>query len=41
MNGKQYEVIGQVDREDRDEPLDLKSFYVKGRSGELIQLDNW
>jgi multidrug efflux pump len=40
MNGKQYEVIGQVDRENRDEPLDLKSFYVKGRSGELIQLDN-
>jgi len=40
MSGKQYEVIGQVDRENRDEPLDLKSFYVKGRSGELIQLDN-
>jgi multidrug efflux pump len=40
MNGKQYQVIGQVDRKDRDEPLDLKAFYVRNRSGELIQLDN-
>jgi len=37
-NGKQYEVIGQVDRKDRDAPLDLKSFYVRSRAGELIQL---
>ena len=40
MNGKQYSVIGQVEREDRDEPLDLKSFYVRNNRGELIQLDN-
>jgi multidrug efflux pump len=40
MNGKQYQVIGQVDRKNRDEPLDLKAFYVRNRSGELIQLDN-
>lgn len=39
-NGKQYQVIGQVDRKDRDAPLDLKSFYVRSRDGELIQLDN-
>ena len=39
-NGKQYEVIGQVDRKDRDAPLDLKSFYLRSRTGELIQLDN-
>ena len=39
-NGKQYEVIGQVDRKDRDAPLDLKSFYIRSRAGELIQLDN-
>lgn len=39
-NGKQYEVIGQVDRNDRDAPLDLKSFYLRSRTGELIQLDN-
>lgn len=40
MNGKQYAVIGQVERENRDEPLDLKSFYVRNDRGELIQLDN-
>ena len=39
-NGKQYEVIGQVDRKDRDAPLDLKSFYLRSRAGQLIQLDN-
>lgn len=37
---KQYQVIGQVDRADRDEPLDLKSLYVKNSKGEMIQLDN-
>ena len=40
MNGKQYQVIGQVDREDRDEPVDLASFYVRNNEGRLIQLDN-
>lgn len=40
MDGKQYQVIGQVERFDRDEPLDLKSLYVKNNTGDLIQLDN-
>ncbi|MFT6883548.1 MAG: multidrug efflux pump [Marinoscillum sp.] len=40
MNGKQYYVIGQLAKSDRDEPLDLKSIYVKARSGDLVQLDN-
>nr|MBP7240240.1 efflux RND transporter permease subunit [Saprospiraceae bacterium] len=40
MNGKQYQVIAQVDRVDRDDPLDLKSFFVRNNRGELIQLDN-
>ncbi|AQG80036.1 efflux RND transporter permease subunit [Spirosoma montaniterrae] len=40
MNGKQYQVIGQVDRADRDAPVDLASFYVRSNQGELIQLDN-
>lgn len=40
MNGKQYSVIGQFDRENRDEPLDLQSMFVRNTSGELIQLDN-
>jgi multidrug efflux pump len=40
MNGFQYQVIGQVDRENRDEPLDLKSLYVRNTRGQLIQMDN-
>jgi len=40
MNGKQYQIIGQVDRANRDEPFDLKAFYVRSNKGELIQLDN-
>ncbi len=39
-NGKQYQVIGQVDRKDRDAPLDLKAFYIRNRNGQLFQLDN-
>jgi multidrug efflux pump len=40
MNGKQYPVIAQADRTDRDEPLDLTSIYVRNSRGELVQLDN-
>ncbi|MEO7176815.1 MAG: efflux RND transporter permease subunit [Saprospiraceae bacterium] len=40
MNGKQYQVIGQVDRKFRDEPLDLQSLYVRSKSGKMVQLDN-
>jgi len=40
MNGFQYSVIGQVDRANRDEPLDLRSLYVRNKQGKLIQLDN-
>jgi multidrug efflux pump len=38
--GKQYEVIGQVARSDRDDPTDLKNFYVRNNRGEIITLDN-
>ena len=40
IEGKQYQVIGQLARDDRDEPLDLKSLYIRNSRGELIQLDN-
>jgi multidrug efflux pump len=40
MNGKQYQVIGQVERKNRNEPVDLKSLYVRNSAGSLIQLDN-
>lgn len=40
MNGFQYTVVGQVDRDNRDEPLDLRSLYVRNNQGKLIQMDN-
>lgn len=39
-NGKQYQVIGQVERQNRDKPLDLAALYVKNSRGDLIQLSN-
>lgn len=40
MNGKQYQVIGQLTRENRNDMLDLKSMYVRSKSGQMVQLDN-
>ena len=39
-DGKQYQVLGQVVRSDRDDPSDLKSIYVRNSNGEMISLDN-
>ncbi|HEY8398818.1 MAG TPA: efflux RND transporter permease subunit, partial [Flavihumibacter sp.] len=39
-DGKQYQVIGQLARNDRDEPTDLKTVYVRSASGQNISLDN-
>ncbi|MDD3732778.1 MAG: efflux RND transporter permease subunit [candidate division Zixibacteria bacterium] len=40
LNGKQYSVIAQASRENRDEPLDLSFIYIRNNRNELIQLDN-
>jgi len=40
MDGKQYQVIGQMQRQFRNEPLDLRSLYVRNSRGEIVQLDN-
>ena len=40
FKGKQYEVIGQAARTDRDKPLDLTSAYVRNDKGEPVQMDN-
>ena len=40
QNGKQYQVIGQLERENRDEPLDLESVYIRNGGGQMISLDN-
>ncbi|MEP7145781.1 MAG: efflux RND transporter permease subunit, partial [bacterium] len=39
-DGKQYQVIGQLSRENRDKPSDLRSLFVKNAEGEMIQLEN-
>ncbi|HEY0042023.1 MAG TPA: efflux RND transporter permease subunit, partial [Flavisolibacter sp.] len=38
--GKQYQVLGQVVRSDRDDPTDLKTIYVRNAGGQMISLDN-
>jgi multidrug efflux pump len=40
MDGKQYQVIGQVQRNDRNAPIDLRSLYVRAQNGQMLQLDN-
>lgn len=39
-DGKQYQVIGQVIRSERDDPSDLKNFYVRSNRGIPFSLDN-
>ena len=39
-NGKQYQIIGQVERSERSQPADITSLYVRSKTGKLIQLDN-
>jgi HAE1 family hydrophobic/amphiphilic exporter-1/multidrug efflux pump len=38
MNGKQYQVIGQVERQDRSTPADITKLYVRNNRGENIPL---
>lgn len=38
-DGKQYYVIGQVYKEDQNQPLDLSKLYVRNNDGSLVQLD--
>jgi len=40
MNGKQYQVVGEMQLEDRNEPINLRMLYVKGENEQLIQMDN-
>ncbi len=40
MNGKQYEILGEINRQQRNTPVDLRSIYIKNAGGEMIQLDN-
>lgn len=40
MNGKQYQILGEINRQQRNTSLDLRSIYLKNNEGYMIQLDN-
>jgi multidrug efflux pump len=39
-NGKQYQVIGQAVLDNRNDPSDLKTIFLRSKNGDLVQLDN-
>ena len=40
LNGKQYEIVGEINRQQRNAPANLKSIYMRSDNGEMIQMDN-
>jgi multidrug efflux pump len=40
MNGKQYQILGEINRQQRNTPIDLRTIYIKNSSGQMIQMDN-
>jgi len=40
MNGKQYDIVGEINRQQRNTPQDLKSIYMRSNTGEMIQMEN-
>lgn len=40
LRDRQYQVIGEASRFNRDNPMDLSSIYIRNSAGKLIQLDN-
>jgi multidrug efflux pump len=39
-NDRQYEVIGQLEKQERSAPADLQSLFVRAQNGEMVSLDN-
>ena len=40
MNGKQYDIIGEINRQQRNTTQALKSIYMRSGSGSMIQMEN-
>ena len=40
LNGKQYQILSQIDRENRNKPSDLQNIYIRNTEGDLVALDN-
>lgn len=41
MNGKQYEILGEINRQQRNKPADLRAIYLRSADGKMIQMDNF
>lgn len=40
MNGKQYEIVGEINRQQRNDPNNLKAIYMRSSDGRMIQMEN-
>lgn len=40
MNGKQYEIVGEINRQQRNDPTNLKAIYMRSDDGRMIQMEN-
>lgn len=40
MNGKQYEIVGEINRQQRNDPTNLKAIYMRSSDGKMIQMEN-
>ncbi len=40
LNGKQYEILGEINRQQRNTPANLKSIYIRSDNGDMVQMDN-
>ncbi|MBQ2366563.1 MAG: efflux RND transporter permease subunit, partial [Bacteroidaceae bacterium] len=40
MNGKQYEIVGEINRQQRNDPANLKAIYMRSSDGKMIQMEN-
>lgn len=40
MNGKQYEIVGEINRQQRNDPSNLKAIYMRSSDGSMIQMEN-
>ena len=40
LNGKQYEIVGEINRQQRNSPSNLKAIYVRNSNGDMVQIEN-
>ena len=40
LNGKQYEIVGEINRQQRNDPANLKAIYMRSSDGQMIQMEN-